>query len=180
MIARLRSLGKNASFGQGTLEFALVIPVLLLVIFAVFEGARAIFIYQSITTASREAARLGSSVQNYTNCAVIRDKALEYAAVAQSAASDIDIYFVRNDLGVRIEDCADNTVNPDAIESGDRIVVEVTGYFDPAAAIPLMRIPQMTFNSTTRRTIVKGVEVGQGMPAGMKLAQYDPMSALSE
>ncbi len=178
MLAWMRNFLKKASVGQGTLEFALVIPVLLLVIFAIFEGARAVFIYQSIATASREAARLGSSVQSYTNCTAIRNKALEYAGVAQSVAADIEIYFVRNDINAPIENCSDNVVDPDAIESGDRIVVEVTGYFDPASAIPLMRIPQMTFSSITRRTILKSVEVGQALPAGMELAQWHPVSAL--
>ncbi|MCW5878599.1 MAG: pilus assembly protein [Anaerolineales bacterium] len=165
---------KKVSSGQGTLEFALVIPVLLLVIFAIFEGARAVFIYQSISTASREAARLGSSTQYYMNCNAIRDKALEYADVARSTASDINIYYVDDSLGV-IGNCG--AVVADDIETGDRIVVEVTGYFDPAAAIPLMRIPQMTFNSTTRRTILKSVEVGQALPAGTEFAQLLEMSA---
>ncbi|MBX3048906.1 MAG: pilus assembly protein [Anaerolineales bacterium] len=171
----MRNFLKKVSSGQGTLEFALVIPVLLLVIFAIFEGARAVFIYQSISTASREAARLGSSTQYYLNCTAIRDKALEYAGVARSTAGDIDIYYVRDDLS-KIGDCG--SVTAAQIETGHRIVVEVTGYFDPAAAIPLMRIPQMTFNSTTRRTILKSVEVGQTLPAGTELAQLYEVSAL--
>lgn len=44
--------------GQALLEFALVIPIFLLLIVAVFDLGRAVFAYNTLTNAAREGARL--------------------------------------------------------------------------------------------------------------------------
>jgi Flp pilus assembly protein TadG len=44
--------------GQALVEFALVLPIALLVILAVFDVGRAVFIYNGLTNAAREGARL--------------------------------------------------------------------------------------------------------------------------
>ncbi|MCW5875693.1 MAG: pilus assembly protein [Anaerolineales bacterium] len=166
---------RNSQRGQGTLEFALIIPIVLLVVFAVFEGARAIFVYQSVITASREAARFGSSVQNYLNCTAIRNEALRFSRPAQTTASDIRIYYlISGDSLASVDNAYKNAkacgVWSGPVETEDRIVVEVTGYFDPARAMPLMSFPQMTFSSTTRRTILKEIELGWELQPGTNLA----------
>ena len=43
--------------GQAMVEFAFVLPILLLVVFGLLEVGRLIFIYSSITNASRNASR---------------------------------------------------------------------------------------------------------------------------
>ncbi|MEN4041110.1 MAG: pilus assembly protein, partial [Anaerolineaceae bacterium] len=49
-----------AKRGQGMVEFALAIPVLLLILFGIIEMGRLMFYYSSVATASREAARYGA------------------------------------------------------------------------------------------------------------------------
>lgn len=44
--------------GQGLAEFALVFPIALLVIIAVFDAGRAVFVYNGLTNAAREGVRL--------------------------------------------------------------------------------------------------------------------------
>ena len=47
---------------QGMVEFALILPVLLMMLLGIMEGGRLLFFYSSVTTASREGARYGSAV----------------------------------------------------------------------------------------------------------------------
>ena len=49
---------KKHNIGQGLIEFALVLPVLILVVYGVLELGRAFFAYIAITNASREGARV--------------------------------------------------------------------------------------------------------------------------
>jgi hypothetical protein len=50
--------------GQGIVEFALVRPLLLVLMLGVIEFGRLLFFYSSTFTASREAARYGSAAGN--------------------------------------------------------------------------------------------------------------------
>jgi Flp pilus assembly protein TadG len=49
---------KDRRSGQALVEFALVIPVFLLILLAIFDLGRGVFAYTSITNAAREGARL--------------------------------------------------------------------------------------------------------------------------
>src|SRR5262245_56657146 len=44
--------------GQGLTEFALVIPIFLLIVIALFDMGRAVFAYNTLTNAAREGARM--------------------------------------------------------------------------------------------------------------------------
>ncbi len=46
---------------QAMVEFALVLPVLLLLIYGILEVGRLLFIYSSVVSAARQAARYGST-----------------------------------------------------------------------------------------------------------------------
>ena len=52
-----RTAGKRA---QAIVEFAIVLPILLMLLVGIFEVGRLIFMYAAVTNASREAARYGS------------------------------------------------------------------------------------------------------------------------
>jgi Flp pilus assembly protein TadG len=54
----MMTTGRRASRGQGLVEFALVFPIAILIILAVFDVGRAVFIYNGLTNAAREGARL--------------------------------------------------------------------------------------------------------------------------
>ena len=85
---------------QGMVEFALILPILLLLVLGVIEMGRLLFFYSSITSASREGARYGSAVgkvdsttDRYEDCDGIRDSALRAGAFANLTADDIDIEY---------------------------------------------------------------------------------------
>ena len=52
---------------QGMVEFALVLPILLLLVLGIIEAGRLLFYYGVVTNASREAARFGSAVEKTNN-----------------------------------------------------------------------------------------------------------------
>jgi hypothetical protein len=60
MMRRPVTPGRHRSQGQTLVEFALVLPIFLLVVFAVIDGGRYIFLSSALSNAAREGARLGS------------------------------------------------------------------------------------------------------------------------
>jgi Flp pilus assembly protein TadG len=65
--------GGRRSRGQGLTEFALVIPLFLLLVVALFDLGRAVFAYNTLTNAAREGART-AIVNQYTPSIVTRAK----------------------------------------------------------------------------------------------------------
>ena len=55
-----RVAGAREGTGQGLVEFALVLPVFLLIVLALFDTGKGVFTYNSIGQAAREGARLAS------------------------------------------------------------------------------------------------------------------------
>jgi Flp pilus assembly protein TadG len=69
----LRPAGGRRQRGQGLTEFALVIPIFLLLVVALFDLGRAVFAYNTLTNAAREGARI-AIVNQYTPTIVSRAK----------------------------------------------------------------------------------------------------------
>ncbi len=57
---RTATRGQRRFHGQTLVEFALVLPIFLLLVFAVIDGGRYIFLSSTLSNAAREGARLGS------------------------------------------------------------------------------------------------------------------------
>jgi len=57
-LRRIRGLG--GARGQGIAEFALVFPLIVLLLFGVFDMGRAVYAYNSIANAAREGARVAA------------------------------------------------------------------------------------------------------------------------
>ncbi|MBE9523771.1 MAG: pilus assembly protein [Chloroflexi bacterium] len=150
---------------QGIVEFALILPILLLVIFGIIEFGRMMFIYASVASASREAVRYGSAVDDvsglprYADCAGIRAAAQRIGKFA--GMQDADIY-IKYDDGITetIASCASIT-DYDDIELGDRVVVSVRA--DYAPMVMFANIPAFPITSTSARTIIKRVLI-EGTP----------------
>ncbi len=89
---------KNKQYGQAMAEFALTIPVFLLLVFGVIELSRFFLVYSSVFTASREATRFGSSVgdgntKNYLNCEAIAQRAVFSGQFGGVQEDDVTIYY---------------------------------------------------------------------------------------
>jgi hypothetical protein len=87
MIRRWRSHGRR---GQTLVEFAVILPVLVLVLMGIFDFGRAIYAFNTISNASREAVRLGIVDQNVT---LVENRALDHAPSLGLTAGDVDIVF---------------------------------------------------------------------------------------
>ena len=156
---------KNLRFakGQGLVEFALAIPILLMVVIGIYESGRLLFIYTTTVSASRSAARLGtatgyggSGVPHYLDCSGITQKAMDFGVLSGMEPSDISITYL---LPGEVTPRACGSVSSDALEFGSRIQVVVVGHFQP---IPYFTnfFPEFNIVSESRRTIIKGVQIG--------------------
>jgi hypothetical protein len=93
----MRAFLRRRSRGQTLVEFALVAPILILILLAVFDVGRGVFMYTSITNAAREGARLAIVNQD---AALIRQRMVGQSAVAETSDADtskIEILFFRPD-----------------------------------------------------------------------------------
>ena len=151
--------------GQGMVEFALIIPILLLLIFGVIEAGRALFTYVVVVSTSREAARYGAAVGTndagipyYRDCTGIRQAAQRIAVLAGIADNDIIIEYQHQD-GTTYGSCPPgSTIGPAMTTLGDRIRVTVNGKFK--ALLPIVTLPDFPIVVTTARTIIKDVSAG--------------------
>jgi Flp pilus assembly protein TadG len=64
MFRSTRSRGRARRRGQALAEFALVFPIAMLILIAVFDVGRAVFAYNGLTNAAREGARLAAVNQD--------------------------------------------------------------------------------------------------------------------
>ena len=76
---KLLKFNPRKSKAQAIVEFAIVLPILLLVVYGLIEVGRLLFIYSSVNNVTRQAARWGStsgvgdnSVPRYQDCEGIR------------------------------------------------------------------------------------------------------------
>ena len=69
--------------GQALVEFALVIPLFLLMMLALFDLGRAVFAYNTLTNAAREGARLAIVNQDLTS---IIDRAKGQTAIVEGVS----------------------------------------------------------------------------------------------
>lgn len=94
-----KKLTSKKNKAQAMVEFAIVLPILLLLLYGLLEAGRLLFIYSTIVTASRQAVRYGSAtgegsttVPRYQDCAGIR-----------AAAERVDYLNAFNDEDILIQ-----------------------------------------------------------------------------
>lgn len=147
--------------GQGLLEFALVLPIFLLLVFGIIESARLIMTYSSVYTASREAARFGASIGNsngvprYQDCSGIRGVAVQQGFLSGVQDADIQIKYDTGPNDPRTWAALPNC--PGDANLGDRVIVRISVLYTPL--LPLVNFPGITINSQEGRTIIRDVEV---------------------
>ena len=82
--------------GQGLVEFALVIPIFLLVLVAVFDLGRAVFAYNTLTNAAREGARI-AIVNQYKSSIIAKAKQQTAIVELNDPSVQVDFYQVNAD-----------------------------------------------------------------------------------
>jgi len=153
---------QEKSSGQGMVEFALVITILLFIILGIVAFGHYFFAYFTVVSASREAARWGASVgisengtPRYKDCTSIQQAAVRIGQNVGVSTDQVNITYDHWENGVfssPISDC------PYDARLNDRIVVEVWMDYKPIS--PFFEIKPFRINAITRRTIVMDLPVG--------------------
>jgi hypothetical protein len=170
---------KRLSRAQGMTEFALALPIVLLLILGVVEFGRLMVTFSAVYTASREAARYGTAngisengMPYYRDCAGIIAAAVRIGTIGGVTASGVDIRYDNGPTDVEVPfeskpGCPQDTV------LGDRVFVRVTVMYQPV--VPLVNIPPIPVTSIASRTVIKGVDVmGTPLPSPTLKSSYTP------
>jgi Flp pilus assembly protein TadG len=148
--------------GQTLVEFALILPIFVLLLVGIFDFGRAIYAYNTIANAAREAVRVAIVDQN---CDVIGTEAQNRAGlgltwaptVAQPcgpATSDISIRFL-NSNGTTPSG-SDDCLQPDATPGVPLgCLVEVTVRYRYNAATPIISnlVGTLNLTASTRQAV---------------------------
>lgn len=148
---------------QSIVEFALAFPILLVIVLSIIEGGWLIFVYTSLTSASREAARYGAGVGSvssgtilYNDCDGIRAAAIRIGRYTGIKPADIHIYHDTGPNTAKTEYCT--ATNPTAnFAQDDRILVEANIIYSPIS--PLNVLPSFPLHSQNAHSIVLGANV---------------------
>ncbi len=152
---------------QGAVEFALILPILLLLLFGLIETGRVIFIYSAVTNAAREAARYGSAtgvsntgIPRYRDCASIIQAAVDVGFLGSVRPENVSITYDNGPGTPVIGTCPPNDAS---VVTGTRIVVEVTSPFD--TLVPgLLPYQDLQIEAQSARTIIRSVSINVAQP----------------
>jgi len=164
--------GIHAERAQAIVEFAIVLPILMMLLVGIFEAGRMLYTYAAINNASREAVRFASALgyddegyHKYKHCEGIQKMARRSA------------YFTPLTITISYDRGPAYSASPFAfcdapsgedgdfnLTTNDRVNVTVSGTYTPL--IRLIPFGTHTFTSTSARTILGFVEVGENPPSG--------------
>ncbi len=86
----LRAGRHHRSAGQSLVEFALILPLLVLMIMGIFDLGRGIFAYNTLAESARQANRLAIVDQDEGR---VQDVAIAHAPALGLVAADVDVCF---------------------------------------------------------------------------------------
>jgi uncharacterized repeat protein (TIGR01451 family) len=186
MFKKLMTRKKPAA--QAMAEFALVLPILLIVVYGLLEVGRLLFIFATVHTASRQAVRYGSAIgmvdtdnngtldtPRYLDCNGILAAANNVAFITNF--TNVNITYDRgvNSSGNPIQITQPLTINPDPEVAGTNTCSLVAALSqDPiqngdrisvyvsaffAPVIPLIPLDPIQIESTASRTIVGEISI---------------------
>ena len=174
-VRMLPSERKNRkSRGQGMLEFALALPIFLLLVLGVIEFGRLLAVVSSVTTAAREGARYGSAaglnagsppVPYYNDCQGMREAAKRVGFFAGVQDANIAVGYFDIDSRANVPDPAGYGATKQCIGStstylydpatNPRVVLKVSVTFK----FLFLGLPPFPITSQSARTIVTQIEM---------------------
>lgn len=126
----------SATRGQTLAEFALVIPIFLLVLMGLFDLGRAVFIYNGLTNAAREGVRL--AIVNQDGDRILeRAQKMAFGVGLTTTAADIAAFYRQdpNTDDVETNEPCDDSDDEHAIAVGCIAVVEADADWTPITPI---------------------------------------------
>jgi TadE-like protein len=186
---KLNKTAPKKSKAQAMVEFALVLPLLLLLLYGLLEAGRLLFIYSTIVTASRQAVRYGSAtgqgltttVPRFQDCAGIRLAAQKVDFLNAFNDDDIHIYHddgpdpANSSVGLNEQEYCFNPTPTDPWDPGNtnnkRLIVTINGDYLPIIPklIPFVKrsqdsTPPNPIKAKSARTILVSVAIVVTVP----------------
>lgn len=114
--------------GQALVEFAIILPLLFLLIFGIFEFGRAMFIKNSLNNAARSAVRVAVVTPNLTDNNYSAGQLSIRSATDKIQAKIYDnLLYINKATATAIVNVVEHT----GALPGDTVTVTVTGAFEP-------------------------------------------------
>jgi Flp pilus assembly protein TadG len=127
--------------GQALVEFALIVPIFILMLLGLFDIGRAVYDFNTISNASREAVRVAIVDQD---CTFIENQAINRAVSLGLAPVQVDIYIW----------------DPEAADSGDFTSASaIANHRQPCGVPTPANAPNTCRQSNTEATIIVGCVV---------------------
>ena len=152
---------KSGYRAQAMVEFAIALPVIMMLLVGIMEVGRMVLTYALANNASRDAVRYASAVgfgddgfHKYNNCVGIKNLAIKSGNIAAISSSNITITYT-DENGNNPQTCDRTTTGEDTditVDSGYRVTVSVTASYKPV--VNLIPIGQKDFTATSSRTIL--------------------------
>ncbi len=144
-------------------EFGVVIPILLLVVFTLFEFGRFTITATSVSSAVRDATRYGiavadadNGVPRYVDCDAIRAAASGTSLFGRPGPADVTVAYDHGPGTTEFMLCpAGATASPSSIATGDRIVVRIDSTFRSIVPFASVFLDDIDLSVEGKRTIVK-------------------------
>ena len=160
---KLKKWTTKKSKAQAMVEFAIALPVLMLLLYGLLEAGRLLFIYSTVVTASRQAVRYGSTTGEGTNGAARYEDCIGMKNAAQRVAylGPFDTVNISYDTGPgqsAFDTCTGDTDNITIAGNSMRVVVSVSEQFQPIVPgiVPFL---SRTITATSARTILNTVPI---------------------
>jgi Flp pilus assembly protein TadG len=136
--------------GQGLVEFALVLPLILLIIFGTIDLGRAVYAFSTTGESARQAARLAIVDQIAVD---IKTRAIGSAPVLGLTAADIAVCFKTS--GTLQRDCSNAAVDSCSadLQIGCLAVVDVRSRYTPLTPILSSIVGSLTLSSSSIQPI---------------------------
>ncbi|NPV65872.1 MAG: tandem-95 repeat protein [Anaerolineae bacterium] len=146
----------NRKQGQALVEFALILPVVLFLIFGILDFGRLLIAYTSASGNLRAAARYATVVglvgtRRYLDCAGMEATARNVFFVNSQT---VTINYIKANTGTTIP-CA--SISDAMLENGDILQINSTNTVNLITPFLNNIWPNITLNFTARRTIVKDI-----------------------
>ncbi len=133
-------------------EFALVFPLFLLIVFGVVDAGRLVFTYNTLANAARDAARVAIVNQSTSGTETCDTTSATAWPVGCALESGLNLDLSAADVSVAYRDPTDTgACTPLAI--GCIAVVGVTGSYQPLTPVIGQLIGSVTLSSTTRMPV---------------------------
>ena len=151
--------------GQGLVEFALILPVLLIVVVSIIDFGRLMITISSVASATRDAARYGASVganasgtAHYQDCAGIWETVHQHSLFLEL---DIVIEYDADGPGgnAPIEYCQLGLPVDPAFQAtlGSQIIVKTSAPYNSFVLTGVLKMPEIPVFSEVRRTILRDI-----------------------